>query len=63
MRLKEILTLADKQDEYLITFANSKSQFTIKNPDNIPAEFEEREITGIYGYNADGYDGLQITIN
>lgn len=34
----------------------------IKNPDDVPEVFENMEVSSIYGYDAEGYDGLQINL-
>ena len=60
MKLQEVLNLASCQDEYLIL--HRKAKIIIKNPDDIPEFLENKEVTGIYGYDAEGYDGLQITL-
>lgn len=60
MILKEILNLAPNQDEY--TIKHKKATIMIKNPDDVPEVFEHMEVSSIYGYDAEGYDGLQINL-
>lgn len=60
MKLKEILNLAPNQDEYIIKYKKSQTKFN--NPDDVPEVFENMEVLYIYGYDAEGYDGLQINL-
>lgn len=60
MKLKEILNLAPNQDEYIVKHKKAKIMFN--NPDDVPEVFENMEVSSIYGYDAEGYDGLQINL-
>ena len=64
IKLKELLDLAPNQDEYLIHYDNTdivstnSDYFAKQRPD-----LEEREVKRVYGYNAEGYDGLEVLLN
>ena len=61
MKVKDILNLAPNQDEYLIV-TNKGARITITKPNDLPEEFENIEVSSIYGYDAEGYDGLEINL-
>lgn len=60
MKLKEILNLAANQDEYIVT--HKKSLIKFAEPDDAPEPYLNMEVSSIYGYDAEGYDGLQINL-
>ena len=62
MKLKELLVLAGFQDEYEIINKNTKEKNTYNGLDKIPESYSNMNVIRIYGYDADGYDGLQIFI-
>lgn len=62
MILNELLHLASIQDEYHIVNVNTNEYNTYKNVDSIPKKYDDMEVVRLYGYDAEGYDGLQIFV-
>lgn len=60
MKLKEILNLAPNQDEYLVIHKNARIIF--REPDQAPEPYLDIKVSSIHGYDAEGYDGLQINL-
>lgn len=61
MKVKHILKLAPLQDEYRIVqddILQETSYFSYY----INKVYGNKRVIAIYGYNADGYDGLEIVI-
>lgn len=62
MIVKELLDLANLQDEYEIINVMTKERNTYNDVDKIPESFNDMNVVRIYGYDAEGYDGLQIFV-
>ena len=60
--LGELLDMASIQDEYVIRMNNGKNVVRIRDVDKIPPELNDYKVVKLYGYNAEGYDGLEVTI-
>ena len=58
--LKELLDLAPNQDEYVVHYDGGHIiSLSYDDFANYPY-LENREVTKLYGYNAEGYDGLEV---
>lgn len=63
MLLGELLVLADDdQSEFSIRVKGHRSKDTYIFMSEIPPELYNRIVYSILGYNAEGYDGLEVTI-
>ena len=63
MVLGELLVLADDdQSEFSIRVKGSLNKDTYIFMSEIPRELYNRVVYSILGYNAEGYDGLEVTI-
>jgi hypothetical protein len=60
MILKELLQLASIQDEYQIVNAITKEVNVYRDGAAIPKNYDNMKVVKLYGYNAEGYDGLEI---
>ena len=62
MIVKELLDLANMQDEYEIINAMTYEKNTYHDVNEIPERFNNMNVVRLYGYDAEGYDGLQIFV-
>lgn len=63
MKLYEIIRMINSdQDEISIRFVNDNTARNFKRAEDIPITYGGYEVTGVYGYDASGYDGIEIEV-
>ena len=64
MKLYELSkVISSEQDEITIVFPNDDNvKSTYRGLENIPLTYAHYEVAEVYGYDANGYDGIMISI-
>ena len=64
MKLHELIKVLDyNQDEITLVFRNDNNvKSTFKRLTDIPITYSNYNVIQVYGYDAEGYDGIEISL-